>query len=62
MGDMKPYRHNHEHPVDALLTAIEYLRDGRNVRLNDAAVKALSEEPDFLAMTAKLTAMKAAFH
>lgn len=37
----KPYRHNHEDPLDALLTAIDYLKRGRNVRLNDAAVAEL---------------------
>lgn len=38
-----PTRHNHEQPMDALLTAIDYLRRGRNVRLNAATVQALDQ-------------------
>lgn len=45
-GSFTVERENFAAPVDALIYAIRYLREGRQVRLTDRTVSALKEAPE----------------
>lgn len=46
VGGFDIERFNYPAPIDALVAAVRYLRDGRQVRLTDRTVSALKESPD----------------
>ncbi|HEY2309455.1 MAG TPA: hypothetical protein VGI05_26555 [Streptosporangiaceae bacterium] len=51
-GSFTVERFNYKAPVDALIAAVRYMREGRQVRLTDRTVAALKEVPEMASLDA----------